>query len=573
MNLCTSRVAQFQLAPRLVSKWKGICEMRKLTVFPLALLCTGAAYAQFGRGGAEWSTAGGDAHRSSWVPTDPKISAASLQKPGFALTWKMKLNNEARQLNGLTPPTLLDRHIGIHGFRSFGFVGGSSDNIYAVDTDLARIDWQTHFPSKSAPQDASLTCPGGMTTGTARSLGTAFPAAMPAGRGGGGGGRGTAAKSAVGEPGEGGVTVAELAARAAAAAAGPGRGGPGGRGGGGGGRGVRMPIVVSALSGDGMLHTMFVSNGFEQDPPVKFLPPNANAQGLIIVDNTAYVATTGGCGGVPDGVWALDLTSKEVTNWKTNSGGVAGSAGPAFGPDGTVYLTTTAGDLVALEGKTLKVKDVYRAGSGFTSSPVIFQQKERTLIAAATKDGRIHLLDSAPTLRPVFQTPTYTTAADFTAGALTTWQDAGGTQWLLAPAAGPVAGEANFTVANGSVTNGAIVAWKVVEPSGAFALQPGWVSRDMLSPLTPLVLNGVIFAVSSGEFRGADAKMTASQRAQRSIPAVVYALDAATGKELWNSGKTITSFTHGGGLSAGGAQVFLGTHDGTLYAFGFPIEH
>jgi outer membrane protein assembly factor BamB len=95
----------------------------------------------------------------------------------------------------------------------------------------------------------------------------------------------------------------------------------------------------------------------------------------------------------------------------------------------------------------------------------------------------------------------------------------------------------------------------------------------MVSPLTPLVVNGVIFAVSSGEFRSADAKMTAAQRAQRSVPAVVYALDSATGKELWNSGKTITSFTHGGGLSAGGAQVFLGTHDGTLYAFGFPIEH
>jgi hypothetical protein len=30
---------------------------------------------------------------------------------------------------------------------------------------------------------------------------------------------------------------------------------------------------------------------------------------------------------------------------------------------------------------------------------------------------------------------------------------------------------------------------------------------------------------------------------------------------------------HGGGLSGGGAQLYLGTHDGTLYSFGFPIEH
>ena len=67
--------------------------------------------------------------------------------------------------------------------------------------------------------------------------------------------------------------------------------------------------------------------------------------------------------------------------------------------------------------------------------------------------------------------------------------------------------------------------------------------------------------------------MTAAQRAQRSAPAVIYALDGATGKELWSSGKTITSFVHGGGLAGFAGQIYLGTHDGTLYAFGFPIEH
>ena len=123
------------------------------------------------------------------------------------------------------------------------------------------------------------------------------------------------------------------------------------------------------------------------------------------------------------------------------------------------------------------------------------------------------------------------------------------------------------------MSNGAIVAWKVVDRNGAASLEPGWVSRDMVSPLTPLVINGVVFAVSSGEVRGKEGKMTAAQRAKASAPAVLYALDGATGKELWSSGKTITSFMHGGGLSGGAGQVYLGTHDGTLYSFGFPIEH
>ena len=41
-----------------------------------------------------------------------------------------------------------------------------------------------------------------------------------------------------------------------------------------------------------------------------------------------------------------------------------------------------------------------------------------------------------------------------------------------------------------------------------------------------------------------------------------------TGKELWNSGKAMTSYSTSG-ISAGASKVFVGTHDGTLYAFGY----
>ena len=122
-------------------------------------------------------------------------------------------------------------------------------------------------------------------------------------------------------------------------------------------------------------------------------------------------------------------------------------------------------------------------------------------------------------------------------GALASWQDPAGTRWVLAP------------------TTGAIKAWKVVDRNDAPELQPGWVSRDMPSPLPPMVINGVVFAASNGK------------------SPVLYALDGVTGKELWNSGKTIASSVRGGGLSGGGSQVYLGTSDGTLYAFGFYIEH
>jgi outer membrane protein assembly factor BamB len=322
------------------------------------------------------------------------------------------------------------------------------------------------------------------------------------------------------------------------------------------------------MSGDGMFHTSLVSNGEEHGQPIRFLPPNANAQGLIIVDNVAYVATAGGCSGVANGLWALDIASKEVKTWKPQSGEIAGTEGAAFGGDGTVFVTTTAGDLVALDPKTLAVKEVHRAGKEFTSSPAVFQHNDKTLIAAATKDGRVHLVDAAAMSGAGVSSAPYSGTDDFGPGGLATWQDAAGTRWILAPAAGAVA-DTKFA-ANGVVTNGAVVAWKVTAQN---TLEAAWASRDLISPVTPLVIDGVVFAVSTGECRTKDTKMTPAQRAQRSVPAVLYALDGATGKELWNSGKTMTSFIHGGGISGGAGQVYLGTHDGMLWSFGFPIEH
>jgi outer membrane protein assembly factor BamB len=525
--------------------------MRRAAVaMALISLVTEVASAQFGRGTGDYSTAGADAHRSSWVRTDAKISPVSLGSPGFELVWKVKLNNEASQLNALTPAALLNGYIGYRGFRSLALLGGSSNQVFALDTDLGRIEWQKAVMATPGPVGASLSCPGGMTANVTRPVSAAFPAPPIAGRG---GGRAGAAKSAVGEPNEGAVTLKEYLARATAPPPPPPLPPvlpPAGRAPG------PMPNFVHAISSDGMFHSMYVSNGEEPSPPVKFLPPNTNGEGLIVVDNVAYAVTTDGCGGAPDAIWALDIATGQVSTWQPVSGGIAGSVGPAFGPDNTLYVTTQSGDLVTLEPKTLKLKDVFKAGHEFTSSPVVFQSDTKTtMIAAATRDGRIYVFDGAALSSPVFQSDVLVPGDKFTPGALAFWQDATGAQYLLAK------------------TPNAVVSWRVVTQGGNVTLEKAWASPELVAPLTPLIVNGVVFAVSSGEFLSNDSKMTAAQRVQRSVPAVVYALDGATGKVLWNSGKTITSFVHGGGLSAGGSQLYLGTHDGMLYSFGFPIEH
>ena len=104
-----------------------------ILTFGCGFLWTAAAYAQFGRG-VDWTTAGSDPHRSSWVRTDPKISVERMQKPGFAVAWKIKLNGEP----GVA--ATLDRYIGYRGFRSYAFTNSASGELTTIDSDLGRVE-------------------------------------------------------------------------------------------------------------------------------------------------------------------------------------------------------------------------------------------------------------------------------------------------------------------------------------------------------------------------------------------------------------------------------------------------
>src|SRR6266513_2557646 len=139
-----------------------------------------------GRGRGEWTTSGFDAQRSSWLRGDARLTKDAVQKGEFTFLWSMKIENASRQLNSLTPPVLLDRLIGYRGFKSLAFVGGSSDRVFAVDTDLARPAWTTVL-NYSAPTGgqppSSVDCPGGLIAMPSRR--TALVSGTPAAGGGG----------------------------------------------------------------------------------------------------------------------------------------------------------------------------------------------------------------------------------------------------------------------------------------------------------------------------------------------------------------------------------------------------
>jgi hypothetical protein len=118
-------------------------------------------------------------------------------------------------------------------------------------------------------------------------------------------------------------------------------------------------------------------------------------------------------------------------------------------------------------------------------------------------------------------------------------------------------------VTNGAIRNGTVVALRVAEVKGSFSLEPAWTSNDLTTPATPIIVNGVVFALSTGRTTAAGG--TGS-------PAVVYAYDGVSGKALWNSGKSMTTFASPGSYWSALSQVYVGTNDGTVHAFGFADE-
>jgi hypothetical protein len=581
-------------------------------------------HAQVGRGTTEWLTAGADAQRTFWIRADPKISVASMSAPGFDLQWSAKLDNRTRGVNGLQHGVTAN---GVTLFVPMSVVAGSSNTMYAIDNDTGYIVWQRTFDGALPAPTAQ--CPGGVTAGATRIVPLTPPAITAALAGLTGGGRATQGyRSVIGNPGEGapvevrggGAGRGGAPAGGAPGAAGPGRQGAGDnpqgrgaaapaaaaapqRGGGfgggaapsipgatpeqlGGGRGglARASGVVYALSSDGILHVLGLPSGKDMQKPAEFIPANAKWTDTIAVDTTLYATTSGNCGGAPNAIWAIDLESegKPVASWKSNGGPIVGRV--AFATDGTLFAAvgsgTATGDgktnaVVALDPKTLRLKDWFtQPNAAFVTGPTVFRQNDREIIAAATKDGRVLLLNAASLGGADHATPLLASApvsGGLSAEALATWQEMTITPPAPAPAAAPGAPPAGFgagaptpslNITYGSrwivaPTTTGIASLKLRDAGGQLSFEPGWTAQGLIAPSSPIIVNGVVFALSTGGPSG---------------PAALKAYEGTTGKLLWDSKTTMKASAAPGSFWSALSQVYVGTSDGALYAFGFTDE-
>jgi outer membrane protein assembly factor BamB len=253
-----------------------------------------------------------------------------------------------------------------------------------------------------------------------------------------------------------------------------------------------------------------------------------------MLDNIVYTVTGHECNDVPNAVWAIDLTgdAPKTASYALKGKEVAGnSGGVVLGSDGTVYVQTKD-TLLALNAPDLKLKSSLAIAG--VNTPVVFPYKGQELIVTAGQDRRLYLVDAAPGMALIQQT---SPDANVVAG-LSTWEDAANARWILAS------------------TNNAVSGYKVQERDGKPELVAGWVSRELNSPVPPVIANGVVFAFSMGRTQ-----------------ATLYALDAATGKELYSSRNLVNAPAALSGLTVANGRVYFATTDGTLYCFGIFMEH
>ena len=518
--------------------------MRTVRSSIVALLCAVSTVVLFAQGrniGFEWPATNADAQRTNWLRLDPNIAPDKVNSTSLRLLWQEKLPVMPRQgvsiLQGVTAN-------GMQVFTPTSFVTGVSNTIFALDNDTGHPNFVKRF---DAPLPApTAQCPGGMTGALTRVVNLVpTPLMLPPAEA-----SPTGYRGALGPPGEG--VPLDIGRRDGGAAL-RGEPPPPPRGGGGFGSltAGKYNGAMYVVTSDGALHVLGPNFMLEVERPVPFLPANARFSNLIAVGEMLYTATSQGCGGASNGIWAMSIaanSSRTVSSWRTNGGNPVGDI--AFTTDGKLLIAIGAGQaqaggyanaIVALDPKTLKPADWFTApNTDFVTTPVVFAVGTRQLVAAATRDGRILVLDTASLgganhSTPLFASPSL--GSNFMPEALATWESQG-TRWLLLP-------------------NNAITAYRVVDRSGTVSLEQGWMSRALAAPTAPIIVNGVVFAGASGRPQGR---------------ATLYAFDGTTGRDLWNSTTAITSTMPPNSLWASNSQVHAATADGSVYAFGFVLE-
>jgi hypothetical protein len=117
------------------------------------------------------------------------------------------------------------------------------------------------------------------------------------------------------------------------------------------------------------------------------------------------------------------------------------------------------------------------------------------------------------------------------------------------------------------------MAFKVAadDDTGKPVLEPAWISGNFRVPDPVAIANGVVFVLETGENpdqRGEWRTKSAGQRLTNTEHAVLHALDARTGKDLYNSGRAMDTWVHFSGVAIAEGRIFAVDYGSNVYCFG-----
>jgi outer membrane protein assembly factor BamB len=561
-----------------------------ITVFVLvALLFVPAGSAQAPTA-SDWLTWGYDQERTGWNKEETTLSKENVSR--LALRWTAQLSTPPREtvLSTLTAPVVVEGVITPQGQRTLLFVLGSNDTVFAIDADGGKVVWQKAFPNTLTPaQPATWLCSNSQNA----------------------------------------TPVID-----------------------------KQKGIIYFNTSDGKLRGLSLSTGDERLTPTDFVTPFARNWSLNLIDDVIYSSTARGCGGAIANISAMDVSDPahpHLSRLYTSGGrpaGAWGRGGVVRGPKGIITQTAdglydpAAGiygeTVMALAPKELRIIDSFTPTNwkylntkdlDFGSAgPVVFPFQGRTLVATIAKEAVLYLLDANSLGGDDHSTPLYQSTrlgndeemlgGRGIWGSIATAADPQGQRFLYVPMWGPPSKSAPpFQFRYGDAPQGSVMAFQVSGQDGKLSLTPTWISRDMHVPDPPVVANGVVYAIQTGEntvqnagrpggdvtgvvaaggrggadpgaargaARGAQAAgaarggrgggdaaaaaATAQAAAKfRATPVsnlVLYAFDAQTGKQLYSSEKIIPGWVHYSEPVVAAGKVFVVTWDARVYAFG-----
>lgn len=483
----------------------------------------------------DWLTWGGGPDRTGWARAEAMISkdnAAQLE-----LKWKVQLEitPKLEVLSTSTAPLVVENVRTPQGSKDLVFVVANDDTVYGLDSATGSIAWKARFTNPLKPKtNPTYLCPNTQN-------------ATP-------------------------VIDKEKG-------------------------------IIYVLTSDGKLRGLSIVNGEELMPATEFIPPFSRAWSLNLIDGVIYTPVGRGCGGTAANFAAMDVSNpaRSQVHVYTSAGrpaGAWGRGGLVLGPEG-LYGQTADGaydpaagkfgnSLMVLGFKDLRLRDSFTPSNlDFlnkkdldlgSASPIVFPFRKWQLVATSSKEAVIFLLDANAVGGADHHTPLYQMrwGNDETRlwgrgvwGSMASWEDSQSQRWLFVPMWGPPAKDSPaFQYSYGPTTEGSVMAFRLAVENEKPTLIPVWMSRDMHVPDPPAVANGVVFTLSTGENTRQGGYFPAEVRAKPFSHAILYAFDAATGKELYSSGDLIDSWAHFSGLAIAKGRVYLCTWDGRVYAFG-----